>query len=175
MNASWYVKFLDLAHHVASWSKDPSTQVGAVIANDRKLVVGIGFNGFPRGVVDLPERYNNRDEKYPRVVHAEVNAILNATSSVRDCSLFCTSICCAECAKIIVQSGIIRVVTPEVDPDIVTRPWMASYEIVLSMFKEAGVELILSKGYQEPKFDFRNEHPYDIFPLSQKTKIAGQI
>src|SRR5690349_10218483 len=121
MNASWCIKFLDLAHHVAMWSKDPSTQVGAVIANDMKLVVGIGYNGFPRGVDDDPRRYKDREAKYPRIVHAEVNAILNAVSSVAGCTLYCTHYPCNECAKTIIQAGIGAICSPKPSDDMLSR------------------------------------------------------
>jgi dCMP deaminase len=74
----WDRRFLDLAKQVSTWSKDPSTQVGAILVNDLKQVVGMGYNGFPRGVHDWQERYDDREIKYPMVVHAEVNAIIQA-------------------------------------------------------------------------------------------------
>ena len=78
---NWDKRFLDLAEHVAGWSKDPSTQVGCVIVNDKRVVVGLGYNGFPRGVEDTPERLNDRPTKYLMVQHAEVNAILNGSGA----------------------------------------------------------------------------------------------
>ena len=78
----WDLRFLKLAHHVGQWSKDPSTKVGAVIVDAQRRVLGIGYNGFPRGVDDSPGRYHDRPTKLDMVVHAETNAIMNAVSSV---------------------------------------------------------------------------------------------
>ncbi len=67
--ADWNKRFLDLAEHVASWSKDPSTKVGAVVVDEKKRVVSLGYNGFPRGVLDIDSRYNDRDTKHLFVAH----------------------------------------------------------------------------------------------------------
>jgi len=97
-------------------SKDPNTQVGACIVNADKRIVGIGYNGFPRGCSDeeLPwarEAENPLDTKYPYVCHAEMNAILNKNSAdVKGCSIFVALFPCNECAKLIIQSGISEVV-----------------------------------------------------------------
>ena len=77
----WDERYLSLAAEVATWSKDPSTQVGAVTVGSKKEVLSQGFNGFPRGIHDTDERYNDRETKYKFVVHAEMNAIYNATYS----------------------------------------------------------------------------------------------
>ena len=77
----WDQRYLALAKEVSTWSKDPSTQVGAVTVGSKKEVLSQGFNGFPRGINDSDERYNNRDIKYKLVVHAEMNASYNATYS----------------------------------------------------------------------------------------------
>lgn len=141
-DAKWDSRFLELAEHVAGWSKDPSTKVGAVIVDGKRRVRGLGYNGFPRGVVDAPERYEDRQLKYPRVVHAEANAILNSVGSVEGCTLYVAPLPpCAECAKLIIQAGIRRAVFD--DPNVTefkNRPWGESAVIALEMFKEAGVE-----------------------------------
>src|SRR3989344_2191240 len=79
----WDRRFLALAEHVAQWSKDPSTKTGAVIVDPNNRVVSLGYNGFPRGVNDLPERLSNRELKYKIIVHCERNALLFARESVR--------------------------------------------------------------------------------------------
>ena len=87
----WVKRFFRLANEVATWSKDPSTKVGAVIVGENKQIISQGYNGFPRGVDDTEERYNNREIKYKMVVHAEMNAILNALyngSSVKGATLY---------------------------------------------------------------------------------------
>jgi len=111
--AKWDERFMQLARHVAMWSKDPSTKVGAVIVDEKRRVVSLGYNGFPRGVDDSPERYADRPTKYAHVVHAELNAILNAPRGVEGCTLYVTLEPCTTCAKAIIQSGVRRVVLPD--------------------------------------------------------------
>jgi dCMP deaminase len=79
---NWRTRYLDLAAVVASWSRDPSTKVGAVIVRPDKTIASVGYNGFPRQMRDTPERYADREEKYSRIIHAEVNALLHARESV---------------------------------------------------------------------------------------------
>ena len=133
---AWDLRFLELARHVAGWSKDPSTKVGAVIVDSRRRVLGLGYNGFPRGVEDTPERLDHRPTKYSLVVHAEVNAILNAGRPVEGATLYGTLFCCNECAKVIIQAGIRRVVTP---PFVTNGRWDSPHAIAESMLREAGV------------------------------------
>jgi dCMP deaminase len=130
---------MDLAHHVADWSKDPSTKVGAVIVNDNKQVLGLGYNGFPRGVYDCPERYNNRSIKLLFVAHAERNALDNATS-VEGATLYSTLFPCTECTKGIIQRGIKRVITTAPSDDKVRLFHLGTSKVMLD---EAGVEVIL--------------------------------
>jgi deoxycytidylate deaminase len=84
----WDRRFLELAKQVSTWSKDPSTQVGAVLVNYLDQVVGMGYNGFPRGVEDSEERLNNRELKYQIVVHAEVNAVIQAGKEADGSTLY---------------------------------------------------------------------------------------
>lgn len=138
LNFKWGARFMELAEHVSTWSKDPSTKVGAVIIDPTtKIVVGLGYNGFPRGVEDTDERYADRPTKYSMVVHAEVNAIHNAARPVRGCLLFITYPPCGECAKYIIQAGIVHVIARKPAD---TR-WVDSCKIAETMFKEAGVWL----------------------------------
>lgn len=135
----WDLRFLALAAHVALWSKDPSTQVGAVIVNAKRQVLGLGYNGFPRGVKDTPERYADRAQKYPRVVHAEINARENATSSVEGATLYCTFFPCPRCAASLIQAGIKHVVSMQNPSD---DRYKEEKEIAQNMFWEAGVTYI---------------------------------
>lgn len=131
--AQWDKRFINLAEHIAQWSKDPSTQVGAVLVNPyTKVVIGMGYNGFPRGVDDHAYRYEKRSVKYEYVVHAELNAILNATENLRGSNLYVTLSPCNECAKAIIQSGISRVVYKEYRYN----------EATTFMFQEANVEMV---------------------------------
>jgi dCMP deaminase len=111
---SWDTYFMGVAKLSAMRSKDPKTQVGACIVNQKKRIIGIGYNGFPVGVEDDVFPWDKNDEwldsKYPYVVHAEPNAILNATVSLEGATLFVTLFPCNECAKLIIQSGIREVV-----------------------------------------------------------------
>lgn len=111
---SWDTYFMGVALLSAMRSKDPATQVGACIVNDKKRIVGIGYNGFPYGVEDDNFPWDKNDSwlesKYPYVVHAEPNAILNATVSLENSTLYVTLFPCNECAKLIIQSGIKEVV-----------------------------------------------------------------
>lgn len=111
---NWDEYFMSLAHLSAMRSKDPNTQVGACIVNDKNRVVGIGYNGMPYGCSDDEYPWEREGEyhetKYAYVVHAELNAILNSTGSLDNCSIFVSLFPCNECAKAIIQSGISEVV-----------------------------------------------------------------
>jgi dCMP deaminase len=129
---------MEMARLVASWSKDPSSKVGAVITRG-KFVVSVGFNGFPQGIADSTERLENREIKYPTILHAEVNAILSARQDIRDCTLYVTPYMpCPQCAAVIVQSGIARIVYTPSDNERWGQPPLS-----LIMLQEAGVELTM--------------------------------
>ena len=114
---NWDEYFMGVALLSSMRSKDPRTQVGACIINDKKRIVGIGYNGFPYGVDDDDFPWDKEgewiDTKYPYVVHAEPNAILNSTVSLENSTLYVTLFPCNECAKLIIQSGIKEVVFME--------------------------------------------------------------
>ena len=137
--SKWSERFMAMAEHVATWSKDPSTQVGCVIVDKQNRVVSLGFNGFPRGIKDLTDRYNDKETKYLFVAHAERNALDNAPLSVEGCTLFSPLLPCNECAKSIIQKGIAKVVSYEPTED---RPHLR-WDITKQMFLEAGVQLYL--------------------------------
>ena len=145
MNEKWDRRFLELAKEVSTWSKDPSTGVGAVIVNDQKHVVGMGYNGFAVGVSDDPARYTDRPLKYKLIVHAEPNALLQAGHAARGGTLyvyptFCDPPICHDCAKLAIQAGIKCVVGYKADE---TNPrytnWKDSIALSRTMFAEAGV------------------------------------
>ena len=148
MNKStkWDRKYLSLAKYIAeTWSKDPSTKVGAVVVNWQASQEFIGYNGFPKGVDDFDFRYNNRETKYKYVVHDEVNALLKAGQLARGATLyvypsFSSPPVCNECAKLVIQSGIVEVVgyPPDLKNPRVAR-WAESIAITREMFTEAGV------------------------------------
>ena len=107
----WDARFLEMAKVVASWSKDPSTKVGAVIVRPDKTVCSVGFNGFPRFVDDSPGQYADRNIKYPQVKHAEENAILFAREHLAGYTLYVYPLrTCCPCSGDVIQAGIKRVV-----------------------------------------------------------------
>ncbi|WP_028584830.1 deoxycytidylate deaminase [Desulfogranum mediterraneum] len=112
---SWDEYFMAVALLSGLRSKDPSTQVGACVANPQNKIVGVGYNGFPWGCSDdeLPwaREGNYLDTKYPYVCHAELNAVLNSiTRDLRDCRLYVALFPCNECTKVIIQSGIREII-----------------------------------------------------------------
>jgi dCMP deaminase len=135
----WTWKFMNMAREIAKWSKDPSTKVGAVITDRNNIIRGQGYNGFPRGVDDSPVRYANREVKYKMVVHAELNAILNANSNVRGCTIYSTFFPCPQCAAAIIQSGITMVVSESSPSD---DRYNDDRDLSKQMFNEAGVTYI---------------------------------
>jgi dCMP deaminase len=143
----WDKRFLDLAEHIAGWSKDPSTKVGAVLVHGN-VVVGLGYNGFPRGVKDLEARYADRDTKYRLVVHAEVNAILMAGEKAKGGTLyvwpsFLLPPICTECCKVAIQAGVKEIVGYKVDEkDLTERQlrWKESILVARAMCDEAKIK-----------------------------------
>lgn len=111
---SWDEYFMGVAVLSAMRSKDPNTQVGACIVNPQKRIVGIGYNGLPYGCNDNEFSWEREGDylntKYPYVVHAEPNAILNSISSLDNCTIYVTLFPCNECTKLIIQSGIKEIV-----------------------------------------------------------------
>ncbi len=111
---SWDQYFMGVAMLSEKRSKDPNTQVGACIVNQDKRIVGIGYNGFPQKLNDddFPWEKDGEfeDTKYPYVVHAEANAILNATQNLKGATIYVTLFPCHECVKLIIQSGITELV-----------------------------------------------------------------
>ena len=112
---SWDEYFMGVALLSAQRSKDPNTQVGACIINEKKKIVGIGYNGLPIGCDDDTFPWDRDGDflatKYPYVCHAELNAILNKISADLDkCTVYVTLFPCNECAKVIIQSGIQEII-----------------------------------------------------------------
>lgn len=141
---TWDHHFVHMAREVAKKSKDPSTKVGCVIVDHNNMPRTFGYNGFPRGVLDLEERYHDRSQKLPRVVHAEANGIVAAAKigvSLDNCKLYVLWHPCEICSGLIIQSGIREVI---LDPEYVmdaglAERWKLNIEIASSMFSESGV------------------------------------
>lgn len=130
----WDKRFLQLAELVSTWSKDPSTKVGAVIVDDAQRIISTGYNGPPRGVMDLPEY--SREEKLMRTIHAEENAILFARQSLVGTTLYVTHPPCAHCTAKIIQVGIEKIVYLEPDEMFYSR-WRNSHSVAQSMLSES--------------------------------------
>ena len=155
---SWEEYFMTLALVASLKSKDPSTQVGAVISDNKShKVVSSGYNGFPRYLDDskIPQ---TRPEKYLYVVHAELNAILHAERHLEDCTLYATSFPCSECMKAVIQTGIKHVVyLNELSGD----DWENSRQATMKLAELTGVEVRQFVGqneiidYLKTKINFR--------------------
>jgi len=145
----WQKRFIELARHIATWSKDPSTQTGCVIVDHRRSIVSTGYNGFPRGVDDAAARLADRPTKYAYTVHCEANAILDAAARgipLAGCSIYINGAPCVECMKSIIQAGITSVAWPknnpfESDPTTNAR-WAESLQMAEVMAREAGVRVL---------------------------------
>ena len=141
-NKKWAGRMLTLAKEVASWSKDESTKVGAVITTKEGAPVSWGFNGMPMGVDDtVPERHE-RPLKYKWFCHAERNALDLAPRDVSDCVMFVTFSPCSGCAQSIIQRGIKTVVidanfTADKSPE----RWQEDMFVALEMMKEAQIDI----------------------------------
>ena len=111
---NWDETFMQICHIIAKRSKDPNSQIGACIVSDKNIIIGLGYNGFPRGCSDDILPWNREgayaETKYPYVVHAEANAVLNAPYSTEGAKLYCNLFPCNECTKIIIQRGISEIV-----------------------------------------------------------------
>jgi dCMP deaminase len=135
----WPMRFLDVARLVASWSKDPSTKVGAVATdpNTRKLLE-TGYNGLPRGVTDRADRME-RPAKYLWTAHAEANLVAHAARSrLEGADVTVTHYCCADCTKLLINAGVRRVFVGDGQ----TSMPQEQFDTARQMFLEAGVEVI---------------------------------
>lgn len=137
---SWDDYFMSLAVLTSMRSQDPSTKCGSVVVDNDNIVVSLGYNGFVRGFDD-PERWNNKEAKYDRIIHSEANAILNAASngrSVKGCTLYVTWIPCSKCALMIAQSGIKRVFAIKDS----TEDTIWNFDETIKILEDSNIELI---------------------------------
>lgn len=136
----WIIRRLRVAREVSTWSKDPSTKVGAVIYDKDGVQLSQGYNGLPRGIQD-DERINNREWKLPRVQHAELNCITNAArvgARLLDSELYVYGLpVCNHCAGPIIQAGIKKIFMCV--PENIRQAWADSYAISKEMFDEVGI------------------------------------
>lgn len=148
---TWDEYFMGIAKLSAKRSKDPNTQVGCCIVNEDKRIVAVGYNGMPRGCDDNKFPWNIKDgklqdTKYAYVVHAELNAILNATTPLKDCILYVTLFPCNECMKAIIQAGIKELVFEDnkyegADFDLAAKKMLQFTNIKVRQFKGEKIEL----------------------------------
>ena len=148
---SWDEYFMGVAKLSAKRSKDPNTQVGCCIVNQERRIVAVGYNGMPSGCDDKDFPWNVREgalneTKYAYVVHAELNAILNATSNLKGCTLYVTLYPCNECTKAILQSGIKEIVFEDnkyegKDFDLASKKMLQSANVKVRQFKSEPIEL----------------------------------
>lgn len=153
---SWDEYFMGIAFLSAMRSKDPSTQVGACIIDEDRKIIGIGYNGFPVGSSDDIMPWGKEGDflntKYPYVVHAELNAILNSIKSLKDSTIYVTHFPCNECAKAIVQAGIRKVVFYSDK-----HKNLDSTKASRMIFENAGVEMVnLKIDRNEIKIEFKD-------------------
>jgi len=136
------IEFLGLAEYVSRWSKDPSTKVGAVIVRPNKSVCSLGFNGFPQLMEDRKEWYENRDEKYSRIVHGEINAKEFAVDKINGYTLYTYPFMpCDRCFVQMAQAGIVRFVSPKATEEQLTR-WGKAFERVRDYANHMRLELV---------------------------------
>ena len=138
----WDVRFLKLAQHIASWSKDPSTKVGCVIVGPDREIVSTGYNGFPRGVSDDSSRYDDRNTKLHLICHAEENAVAHAARigvSLRNTTAYVTWPPCPRCARSLVQAGVTKVVHQETE---LPERWVEQMNWSFQLLDEADVEVV---------------------------------
>ena len=138
----WHNRFLELAKHIATWSKD-TTQVGSVAVDHSRRILETGYNGLPRGVEDRPERME-RPAKYLWTSHAEENLVSHAARSVLEGStVYVTHLCCSKCARMLVNSGVAKIVCG----DGTTSMPQEEFDVAKQMLAEAGVKLEMDDGH----------------------------
>ena len=139
----WDNRFLGLAQYVSPWSKDPSTQTGAVLVDVDKGIIAVGYNGFPQGIEDTPERLNNRELKYRIIRHCEENTFYYARGrDTRGSTLYTYPfLSCPNCASEVIQHKVARVVAPPL-PDRLKERWEENIALTLELFDEAGIIVV---------------------------------
>lgn len=148
---NWTQRYLKLAKEISTWSKDPSTQIGAVVIGDEGQILSQGYNGFPRGIEDSEEKLNDKETKYDHIVHGEMNCIYNACLngvSLKGSSLYVYGLpVCHICANGIIQVGIKKVYMAH-DMELPQR-WMESWEKTRVKFIESRIGYVRNGYYLE--------------------------
>lgn len=142
MSIKWDIRYLELAKFISAWSRDPSTKVGAVIVRPDKTIAGTGFNGFPRGMDDNTAFYINREEKYSRIIHAELNALLSCTDQhLKGYTCYGTFPPCDRCFVHLANVGIKRFVSITPTSEQLTR-WGEMFAKTTKYAHEMSIELV---------------------------------
>lgn len=136
--AEWDRRFMRLAREAASWSKDPDEQVGAVVVSPDRRRFSAGYNGLPWGMPDDPEVLCNKDLKNALTIHAEQNAMANAPFDLEGWTIYCTKAPCLECALMVRQNRIARVVTAPIRPD---SRWANEQRQAVSVLEGLGIDV----------------------------------
>lgn len=136
----WHQRFMRLAREVATWSKDPSTQVGCVLVREKK-VLSTGYNGFPKNISDDLNRLIDREQKYEITVHAEVNAVTSAALhgvSTEGSIAYVTFNPCSRCAAVLINAGVTSVFSDGGAP--IPERWLKNFILASKLLAEAGVD-----------------------------------
>lgn len=181
LDNKWHNRFMEMAHNIAGWSKDPSTQVGCVIVDTEKRIISVGYNGFPRGVDDNDERLSNRSIKYLMVQHAEANAVTNAASinageRLKGATAYVTHYPCSNCAGLLIQAGVSTIVTLAPDGGFSER-FADSFKASKAMFEETGVQVSILQFDDTETMQMRralNEKKEREFQMSERFRIKSQ-
>lgn len=164
----WIKRHYDLAVHMATWSKDPDTQVGAVIVGVDPRDIALAYNGFPKRIADTKARLTNRPLKRKLAQHAERNALDNARFSCEGATMATTMFPCIECAKSIISKGLVHLITPRAPEPIQEPSWRDDCALSLELLVEARVKItfMTTSGFQEL-------HEETMFDLYDKECIPG--
>lgn len=148
----WDIHYLIGAQWACRKSKDPSTQTGAILVRPDHSLCSAGFNGFPRNMKDDPELYADREKKYSRTVHCEMNALLLSQDAThKGYTLYTWPFAsCDRCAVHMIQAGVTRFVFPEMPPEKAVR-WKDVMELAEGYMLEAGCEVVKIPHDQIPK------------------------
>jgi dCMP deaminase len=139
-DTDWDHRFIDLAYHISGWSTDPDTKVGCVIVGPDAEVRSVGYNRVPRGVKEGIKERQIKPTKYLWTEHAERNAIYTAArvgTALRGCRIYTTWFPCVDCARGIVEAGLIELIAYQ--PDLAHPEWGRSFVVALELLEEAGV------------------------------------
>jgi len=147
----WDQRFIHLALHIGSWSKDRSRKIGCVIVDENRGVRAIGYNGFPRGARDDASERHERPAKYLWTEHAERNAIYQAARMgvpLERCTMYLPWFPCMDCARAIVQAGIVRLVA--VRPDVADAQWGSQFVSAMELLSELKVSITWIDSLKAP-------------------------